>query len=57
MNTYQYQLKRASGEVVAGVLRAENQALATQQVRSLGGTLLDIVRVGAKRPAAAASPT
>ena len=27
MNTYRYQLKRTSGEVVAGTLRAENQAL------------------------------
>jgi type IV pilus assembly protein PilC len=45
MNTYRYQLKRTSGEVVAGTLRAENQALATQQIRALGGTLLDLARL------------
>ena len=45
MNTYRYQMKRVTGEVIAGTLRAENQALATQQVRALGGTLLDLARL------------
>lgn len=46
MNTYRYQMKRPNGEVVVGTLKAENQMLATQQVRNLGGTLLDLARLG-----------
>ena len=46
MNTYRYQMKKANGEVLVGTLRAESQMLATQQVRALGGTLLDLMRLG-----------
>jgi type IV pilus assembly protein PilC len=47
MNAYKYQIKRPSGQVVAGVLKAENQMTATQEARALGGTLLELVRVNA----------
>ncbi len=46
MNTYRYQMKKTNGEVLVGTLRAESQMLATQQVRALGGTLLDLIRLG-----------
>jgi len=46
MNSYQYQIKRPSGQVMVGVLKAENQLMATQQARALGGTLVELVRLG-----------
>jgi type IV pilus assembly protein PilC len=46
MNTYRYQMKKTNGEVLVGTLRAETQMLATQQIRALGGTLLDLMRLG-----------
>jgi type IV pilus assembly protein PilC len=49
MHTYSYHLKRPDGHVVAGVLRAENQVLAAQRVREMGGSLLDLVRLGDER--------
>ncbi|MCX5655381.1 MAG: type II secretion system F family protein [Planctomycetota bacterium] len=45
MNAYKYQIKRPSGQVVAGVLKAESQMIATQEARALGGTLLELVRL------------
>jgi type IV pilus assembly protein PilC len=46
MHNYSYQLKRPDGQVVAGVFKAENQIVATQRVRDMGGVLLDLVRLG-----------
>jgi type IV pilus assembly protein PilC len=46
MHSYSYQLKRPDGRVLAGVLKAENQIVATQRVREMGGVLLDLVRLG-----------
>lgn len=46
MNTYRYQLKRPNGQIIAGTLKAASQIVATQQARDLGGTLMDLVRVG-----------
>jgi type IV pilus assembly protein PilC len=46
VNSYQYQIKRPSGQVMVGVLKAENQLMATQQARALGGTLVELVRLG-----------
>jgi type IV pilus assembly protein PilC len=46
MNTYRYQLKRPGGQVMAGVLKAPTQLAAAQQVRDLGGTVIQITRVG-----------
>jgi len=46
MATYRYQLKRNDGEVVTGVMKADSLVLATQQVRALGGTILDLIRIG-----------
>jgi type IV pilus assembly protein PilC len=46
MNTYRYQLKRPNGQVVAGVLKAPTQLAAAQQVRDLGGTVVQLVREG-----------
>ena len=46
MNTYRYHMKKTNGEVLVGTLRAETQMLATQQIRALGGTLLDLIRLG-----------
>jgi type IV pilus assembly protein PilC len=46
MNTYRYQMKRPNGEVVVGQLKAGNQTVAMQQVREMGGTVLDISVVG-----------
>jgi len=42
MQTFRYQMKRPNGEVVVGQLRADNQTLAMQQVREMGGTVLDL---------------
>jgi type IV pilus assembly protein PilC len=49
MNTYRYQLKRPDGHIVAGVLRAQNQILAAQRVREMGGTVLDLARLADER--------
>jgi type IV pilus assembly protein PilC len=38
-------LKRPNGQVVTGVLKAENQVLASQRVREMGGAVLDLVRL------------
>ncbi|HUX16548.1 MAG TPA: type II secretion system F family protein, partial [Phycisphaerae bacterium] len=46
MATYRYQLKRNDGQVVTGVMKADSLMLATQQVRELGGTILDLIRIG-----------
>jgi len=46
MPTYQYQLKEADGHVVTGTTKAESLLLATQQVRELGGTIVDLMRLG-----------
>ncbi len=46
MNTYRYQMRRSNGQVLAGVLKAPTQLAAAQQVRDLGGTVVQIVRVG-----------
>ncbi len=46
MPTFQYQLKRPGGQVVSGTLRAETLVAATQQVRGMGGVILDVFRVG-----------
>ena len=45
MNAYRYQIKRPTGQVVAGLLKAESQMIATQEARALGGTLIELVRV------------
>jgi type IV pilus assembly protein PilC len=47
MNAYKYQIRRPSGQVMVGVLKAESQMTATQEARALGGTLLALVRVNA----------
>jgi type IV pilus assembly protein PilC len=39
-------LKRPNGQVVAGVLKADNQVLAAQRVREMGGVVLDLIRLG-----------
>jgi type IV pilus assembly protein PilC len=39
-------MRRPDGQLVAGVLKAENQIVATQRVREMGGVLLDLVRLG-----------
>jgi len=44
--TYRYQMKRTNGEVVVGQLKADNKALAMQQVRAMGGTVLDLSLLG-----------
>ncbi len=54
MNTYRYQMKRPSGEVVVGTLKAENRTLAMQQVRELGGVVLDLAKTGDEAQAAKA---
>jgi len=46
MNTYRYQMKKRDGQVVVGSLQAGNQTLAAQQVRELGGIVLDLARTG-----------
>jgi type IV pilus assembly protein PilC len=46
MPMFQYQLKRPTGQVVTGSLKADTLSLATQQVREMGGTILDLIRVG-----------
>ncbi len=46
MATYRYQLKRTDGQVVTGTMKADSLMLATQQVRELGGTILDLMRIG-----------
>jgi type IV pilus assembly protein PilC len=45
MNAYKYQIKRPTGQVMVGVLKAESQMIATQEARALGGTLIDLVRL------------
>ncbi len=47
MHAYRYQMKRPNGEVVVGTLHADNQTLAMQQVREMGGSVLDITQVEA----------
>jgi type IV pilus assembly protein PilC len=46
MGTYRYQLKQTDGQVVTGTMKADSLMLATQQVRELGGTILDLMRIG-----------
>ena len=46
MPTYRYQMKRSGGDVLTGTLKADSMAVATQAVRSMGGAVLDLVRVG-----------
>ena len=46
MHTYRYQMKKPDGQVVVGTLSADNQTLAAQQIRELGGVLLDLTRTG-----------
>jgi type IV pilus assembly protein PilC len=46
MPSFQYQLKRPTGQVLTGTLKADTLALATQQLREMGGTILDLIRVG-----------
>ena len=46
MHTYRYQMKRRDGQVVVGTLQAGNQTVAAQQVRELGGIVLDLTRMG-----------
>jgi len=46
MPTYRYQMKPAGGEVLTGTLQADTLAMATQAVRNMGGTVLDLVRIG-----------
>ena len=46
MHTYRYQMKKRDGQVVVGTLQAGNQTLAAQQVRELGGVVLDLARMG-----------
>lgn len=46
MNTYRYQMKRPNGEVLVGTLKADNQAVAMEQVREMGGAVLDLTQVG-----------
>ena len=55
MPTYRYQMKRVDGQVVVGTLKADSQILATQQVRELGGILLDLARIGGDGDAASKS--
>jgi type IV pilus assembly protein PilC len=45
MNNYRYQLKRSNGQMVAGVLKAPTQMAASQQLRDLGGTVVQLVRL------------
>jgi type IV pilus assembly protein PilC len=45
MNTYKYQMRRTNGQVMAGVLKAPTQLAAAQQVRDLGGTVVQLTRV------------
>ena len=44
MNIYHYQLKQTNGQILAGSLKAETQVLAAQQLRELGGTLIELSR-------------
>jgi len=53
MHTYRYQMKKRDGQVVVGTLKADNQTLAAQQVRELGGIVLDLTRMGGDDDAAA----
>ncbi|HUU93524.1 MAG TPA: type II secretion system F family protein [Phycisphaerae bacterium] len=46
MHTYRYQMKKRDGQVVVGTLEADNQTLAAQQIRELGGIVLDLTRTG-----------
>ena len=45
MNIYHYQLKQTNGQVLVGSLKAETQVLAAQQLRELGGTLIELSRI------------
>ena len=45
MPAYRYQLKRPNGRVTVGVMKAGSQVLAMQQVRELGGTIVELMRV------------
>jgi type IV pilus assembly protein PilC len=45
MPAYRYQLKRANGQVMVGVMKADSHTLAMQQVRELGGTIVELMRV------------
>ena len=39
-------MKKPDGQVVVGTLSADNQTLAAQQIRELGGVVLDLTRTG-----------
>jgi len=39
-------MKKSDGQVVVGTLSADNQTLAAQQIRELGGVVLDLTRTG-----------
>jgi len=39
-------MKKPDGQVVVGTLSADNQTLAAQQIREIGGVLLDLTRTG-----------
>jgi len=43
MHSYSYQVKQPDGQIVAGVLKAENHVLAAQCARDMGGAVLDLV--------------
>jgi len=45
MHTYRYQMKRPNGEVLVGTLKADNQAVAMQQIREMGGAVLDLAEI------------
>jgi len=45
MHTYQYRVRRTSGQVLVGTLRADSQLLAAQQARDLGGAVLELIRL------------
>ena len=53
MHTYRYQMKKRDGQVVVGTLTADNQTLAAQQLRELGGIVLDLARVATDNERAA----
>ena len=55
MHTYRYQMKQRDGQVVVGTLQADNQTLAAEQVRELGGIVLDLARLAGGTDQAAKS--
>jgi type IV pilus assembly protein PilC len=45
MPTFRYQLKRPGGQVTVGTVRADSLATATQQVREMGGIVMDVAQL------------